>query len=416
MTSLNGELERLLSDSVPATQLRQQTHYDVQAGPHGNRVVLFGAGHLGRDTLARLRRLPVEVLVFADNNPQLWGKEIDGLPVLSPADAGRRFGTSATFVVAILSPGRDRRFPLVRTRLRSFGCLRVVPFAALAWKYADTFLPNHAIDLPHKVVAEAAQVEQTFHLWADEHSRREYLEQLRWRLFLDSDSFSEPEPTPQYFPDHLVRPCADEVLIDCGAYDGDTIRSFLRLRGAAFGKIHALEPDPVNYQRLTDLVAALPDQTRKRTQTYQAAAGSTREKLRFDATGNTAAAFSAAGTLEVDCYPLDDLLGDSGPTFIKMDIEAAEPAAVAGAEKLIARHAPVMAVCVYHRQDHLWRIPLQLASLCDNYTFFLRRYEDECWEVVCYAVPRHRLAEPTHANVRRRSTVCQPLAGQRQDL
>jgi hypothetical protein len=74
-----------------------------------------------------------------------------------------------------------------------------------------------------------------------------------------------------------------------------------------------------------------------------------------------------------------------------MDIEGAEMDALKGTRKTIRAHAPVLAICLYHTQEHLWEIPLLLQSFSDQYAFFLRRYSDHCWESVCYAVPRERL-------------------------
>ena len=65
--------------------------------------------------------------------------------------------------------------------------------------------------------------------------------------------------------------------------------------------------------------------------------------------------------------------------------------ALEGARQTIERHAPILAVCVYHRQDHLWRIPLLLRQWRDDYAFFLRPHNEEGWDLVCYAVPRARL-------------------------
>ena len=49
------------------------------------------------------------------------------------------------------------------------------------------------------------------------------------------------------------------------------------------------------------------------------------------------------GTIEVQCRKLDDILAGKKPSYIKMDIEGAEPDAVAGAEQVIKMHHPVMA-------------------------------------------------------------------------
>jgi hypothetical protein len=79
------------------------------------------------------------------------------------------------------------------------------------------------------------------------------------------------------------------------------------------------------------------------------------------------------------------------PTFIKMDIEGAEVDALIGARRLIENALPVLAICVYHQPDHLWRIPLLIRSFSDQYRFFLRPHNEEGWDLVCYAVPASRL-------------------------
>jgi FkbM family methyltransferase len=181
------------------------------------------------------------------------------------------------------------------------------------------------------------------------------------------------------------------VFVDCGAFDGDTIRSFLNLRGERFGQIIAFEPDPKNYAALTSYVAGLPEGVKGRIQLHRAGTSLRREKVCFSATGNMGAVITAAGEIEIDCVPLDEALAGQFPSYIKMDIEGVEPDALAGAAGVIREHAPVLAICVYHRQDHIWRIPLQIRALRNDYEFFLRRYQEECWDVVCYAVPRGRL-------------------------
>jgi hypothetical protein len=95
--------------------------------------------------------------------------------------------------------------------------------------------------------------------------------------------------------------------------------------------------------------------------------------------------------MKVDCAPLDQILSAEVPTYIKLDIEGAEMDALKGAAGLIRQHKPVLAVSVYHQQDHLWRIPLYLKTLFPGYQFFLRPHNEEAWDLICYAIPEERV-------------------------
>ena len=73
-----------------------------------------------------------------------------------------------------------------------------------------------------------------------------------------------------------------------------------------------------------------------------------------------------------------------------MDIEGAEPGALLGARGLIQQHRPILAICVYHLQEHLWEIPQMLREMVADYNFHLRPHDREGWDLVCYAVPAER--------------------------
>jgi FkbM family methyltransferase len=388
--SQRSDLDTLLDRAPTAERLREASWYDrLTNGRQG--IILFGAGNHGRHILGRLRKLGIEPLGFADNNAALWGKWIDGLCVFAPSDVARRHGSRASFLVTVFSHGSGHSFAAFRAQLTALGCTCVVPFAALAWKYPDLFLPDYCLDLPHKIIEDADAVRSAYALWADEQSRREYIDQLRWRLEPDGEALPPPCAEEPYFPRALALPRENEVFVDCGAFDGDTIRSFLQLCGERFGEVIAFEPDPANFERLTGYVAQLPASVRGRIELHRAGTGLRCEKLRFTATGNMGAAISANGEVEIDCVALDKALADRRPSYIKIDIEGAEPDALSGAAHVIGTHAPVLAICVYHRQDHIWRIPLLIRALRQDYRFFLRRYQEECWDVVCYAIPRGRV-------------------------
>jgi FkbM family methyltransferase len=377
---LNGLLKKIPAALIDA----QKVVYQHLIAETGERYVLFGAGRLGQITLSGLRKIGIEPLAFADNNPKLWGSKVGGLDVYAPQYATERFGVNAVFIITVYTSAP------VWGQLNGKG-LKVSSFAALAWQYPQTFIPFYCVEYPDKIFAQSEKVQKAFLLWSDEISRREYLGQLSWRISLDpSDLPPHLSQNEIYFPDNIFVKLEDEVYVDCGAFDGDSVQEFLSRRAGSFDRIIAIEPDPVNYKALETRLATLPIKTSNRINLIQSGLGLKREIVTFNATG-TAGSSTSEGNYQVQCIPLDELLVDIKSTFIKMDIEGAEPDALLGARKIIQKDMPVMAICVYHAQEHLWQIPLLIHSFCEEYKFYLRRYSDECWELVCYAVPMNRV-------------------------
>jgi FkbM family methyltransferase len=383
-------LQGLLAEGVAAARDREGRAFDELAGEARDAIVLFGAGGLGRRCLAGLRGYGVEPLAFADNNPRAWGTRIDGLQVLSPVDAAKQYGRTAAFVITIWGArGPDRMNDRIRA-VKALGCTTVIPFGQLAWRYPNGILPHYAVDLPHKTIEQSADVLRAFALLADEASRREYLAQLRWRLFFDFDGMAAPETDTIYFPPDLVRLRPDELFVDCGAFDGDTLQQFLAASNGAFEKYIAFEPDPANFSRLGEAVAGLPERVRARIELKRAAISNEDGTVRFSS-GAGPSSHVGEGDLEVEAVALDRYLGPRRPTFIKMDIEGAEPEALAGAARHIRDEAPILAISCYHRHDHLWSIPLLISSMNGQHALYLRPHDLEGWDLVCYAIPRSRL-------------------------
>jgi FkbM family methyltransferase len=385
---LEAQLDELLSEDIRSVKERERSAFDTEVAPFGDAIVLFGVGNIGRKILGQLRQDGVEPLAFSDNNRAAWGTTIEGLPVLPPEEAVRRYGKSAAFLVSIYN--FKHNFVDTRRQLQDLGCEKVLSVLPLRWKYHESFLPHFRDDLPHKVYSHADAIRAAFRLWADDFSRREFLAQVRFRTHGDLDTMAPPAGHDSYFQEDFLPLGPQDVIVDCGAFDGDTLRSFLRCRGSAFRKYFTLEPDPDNCRLLADFTATLPGEVRDKIIIRPVAVGATRGRVRFEAGAKETSAISEMGSIEVDCIPLDELLEGEPPTYIKMDIEGAELDAITGARRLIHDHSPAFAACVYHQQDHLWRIPLTLHEANPGYRLYLRPYLFEGWDLICYAVPAER--------------------------
>lgn len=385
---MSNALAVLLNETVDEAKDRERTAFDNIAGDAANRLVLFGAGGLGQRTLRALREQGIEPLAFADSNAKRWGATQDGIPILSPKDAADRYGDSATFVVTIWGGlGIDRMNDRI-AHLRELGCARVTSFVPLYWKYPDSLIPHYGADFAHKTLQQRDEVIAAYELFIEEASRREYEAQIRWRLHADFEALPAPVSHPIYFPKDLCDLRDDEVFVDCGAFDGDTVDLFIRESDGQFESLIAFEPDPSNFKLLAERVASYPEAIRNRIALKQAATGSTPGMVSMAADGLPSSAVGSGDHL-VHSIVLDEALENA--TYLKMDIEGSEIDTLKGAAGIIRKCRPALAVCVYHKQDDLWKIPLLIHGIQPGYSFFLRPHLNEMWDLVCYAIPNERL-------------------------
>jgi FkbM family methyltransferase len=382
-------LEELLGEDVRAARDREAQAFDRAAAPFGQRIVIYGAGGLGRRVLRGLRAHGSDALAFVDRNPASWSSLRDGIPVLSPDHAVRQFGQDSVFVVAVWNPVLSGGLHAIATQLSAMGCRRVVPFVWLFWKYPDEFLPYYLWDLPSRLLESAAEVRRAYALFQGGRSQNEFLRHLEFRLTGDFACLRPPDADTQYFPDRLFRPLEDECFVDCGAFDGDTLRALADWTGGRFRRAIAFEADPANFAALERTVAG-DERLHGKVHAIQEAVGGERCKLRFAASGLASAAISASGAIEVQCSPLDEALADEHPTYIKMDIEGAEMDALLGASALLKRERPALAICAYHLQDHLWRIPQRIHDLLPEGRLLLRPHCADGFDLVCYSIPSGR--------------------------
>lgn len=168
-----------------------------------------------------------------------------------------------------------------------------------------------------------------------------------------------------------------DVVIDVGAHLGTFTRYALR-HGAA--RVIAVEPMPA-------LAACF-----RRTFAAEIMAGTvvlaevaawdadTSLEFRIGSQSTTGRASAATDrptdtTIRVRAVTLDSLMSELAQDrvdFIKMDIEGAEPRALAGAGRTIAAFKPRMAICVYHGHDDERLVPAAVAASHAGYRVFFR--------------------------------------------
>ncbi len=391
------ELTALLAESPTSAVEREGELARRVTGPDAPPVVLFGAGCLGRRVRSALADAGASPVAFVDNDPGLWGGSVEGIAVLAPAEAATRYAVAGLFVVTSWNPGHA--YADTAGQLRALGCRDVTSWIRLAWGLETTppLLPHYAAGRPSCVLAAASDVARVARLWDDPASTDEFVRQARFRLSGDFDDLAAPVPD-QYFPRDILTLRRDEAFVDCGAFDGDTLRELVA-RCPAFASADAFEPDSANFAALERCVARLGERGR-RVRLHQAATDRGQGARDFRRAGTSGALVDApaaafvGGEAKADtvpCVSLDEALEGVPVSFIKIDVEGAEADTLRGAARLLRERRPVVAVSAYHRQADLWELPALLASLTGGgYRFHLRAHGPDAFECVLYGVPVER--------------------------
>ena len=240
---------------------------------------------------------------------------------------------------------------------------------------------------PIETKAKEMEYRKTYELLKDDKSRNVmqcYLNAATTGEF--EMLFSECYEEHSYF-NSITSDLIIDMLIDCGAYDGDSIHDFIKMF-PNYCKIIAFEPDRVNLQKL----AARKKKEKIRNLTVvDKGVGLRKETLYFHSTGKSNSFLDETGDSEIQITPLDEFCNQCmGTIMVKMDIEGAELAALQGAEKLIREKHPILTICVYHREEDLIEIPQYIHKIAGEgiYDYYLRFHGLDLAELVFYAIPR----------------------------
>ena len=181
-------------------------------------------------------------------------------------------------------------------------------------------------------------------------------------------------PHEQYFESFLA--LQSEVFVDGGAFDGETTELFAE-NFPQYQHVHLFEPDPVNFERSRTRLADLRD-----ISFHPVGLSDARGDLRFKVGGGSASVVDEAGDHTISVNTIDAKAGNA--TFIKLDLEGWELAALKGARSTIINNKPKIAVGAYHSPDDFLKIFDWVCTVRPDYRVALRHYTESWTETVLY--------------------------------
>lgn len=284
--------------------------------------ILFGAGVEGKKAYKIMNASHRKVYAWCDNNRDLWGKEIDGLKVLSPKELIKSFKDFFVIITA-----------------KSYMLSIYQQLLMMDFPRANIIIPQNGFLL----------------------------------------GFSGQ----QYFD--VFSPQNDEVFIDAGCWDGATTKEFVQWSRGKYEHIYAFEPDLTcwsrcestfeenNIHRVSFIKEGL---WKKKGILYFTGVGRGSSQIHEQKVSEN----------QVDVTSIDEVLCGKKVTFIKMDVEGSEMEALMGGKESIQKYKPKLAICVYHKSEDLWKLAEYVLELNKDYKLYMRHYSTCNYETVLYAV------------------------------
>lgn len=297
----------------------------LESYPIGSKYVICGAGHYGDLTYRALTHAGYEVFCFLDNDANKKGNLKNGVPIKS--------------------------------------------FFEFVAEY-----PENCI-----VIIDNLRLQTLF------------FNELCELGFPQSKIYCTPDNTVRtlfgniYFDLPQIKPSGEDVFIDAGCFSGETTFDFINWCNGKYKSIYAFEPMQDGYELSKCKLKGV-----KNLNLYKAALSDQVGAAHFAQSfaGIRGARLGKRGDYveEVKLETIDHVLSGERATFIKMDIEGAELAALKGAEYTLKTYKPSLAISLYHKNEDMYEIPLWLKETVPEYKFYLRHYSNKRWDLVLYCV------------------------------
>ena len=361
----------------------------------GKPVVLYGTGDGADKVLARLAETGVPVSGIFASDEFVRGQQFHGFTVRTYSEL---LALRETVIVLIAFASE---LPDVLERFYKLASVH------------ETYAPHVPVFSGEETVTAAwikkyeRELQTVYERLADAVSRETFASVLNYKLsgklsYLQACTTNRAEDLRTIFSFG-----GEEMYLDLGAYNGDTVQEFLQLTRGRYKKIVALEPDPKNYKKLTDFVRQYE---LKNVTCLQAGVWNDCGSLELTGNGGRQSTFweadrsgfatqnlSQTGSMkkkikkqQVTVVSVDTVLGNDHADYMKFDVEGVEKEALEGAAGHLAPDGngalPKLLVAAYHHDEDLFALPLLLWKLQPEYKIYLRKHPYvPAWEINIFA-------------------------------
>lgn len=240
-----------------------------------------------------------------------------------------------------------------------------------------------------------AKIENALALLEDDKSREIFTKVFCNKIYLShvQHEYRSFHDGGEYFENGLWSLSENECFLDGGAYIGDTIDDFIGKTNHKFEKIYSFEYEKENYDVLQRRVRESYSAEMNKIELYNVGIWDKEDKGycayfgESDGTQIVSDASVAQNAQQCHLDALDHILGGNRISILKLDIEGAEINGLNGARNILAEQKPKLAICLYHRPEDLWEIPLLIHEINPAYKMIVKHHSMANFtDTVLYAV------------------------------
>lgn len=381
----------------------------------GESLVLFGTGSLGRDMLNALKNHGVYPHFFCDSNPDRVGSKYHGLTIISPEKLKMEYADS-NVLIASQTYAADIRKDLINLGFNKHKIIWPTDFdmaTALFFTPTNQLTTNRTrsqAEWQEFIKENSEKIEKAYALFEDDKSKQVFVEKIAAMVNFENIGVftnylkrnSEPvndfglvcfkpygAENFYYFNNDVFQLVNEEIYVDIGAHDGDSVIEFVNAcknNQKKYKKIIAFEPDPEYFKQLLAY-----SEGKQNIQCIDSGIWSEKTVLKFRSSANDiidgSSGFSTLGDIEIKTISLDEFLSGDKVTLIKMDPPGnIIPIALEGAKNTIKKHKPRLILGAYHAFESIFEIPLLVHKIDPTYRLFLRHNSWGIGETDIYAI------------------------------
>jgi FkbM family methyltransferase len=389
-----------------------------------SKIYIFGAGQLGKMLAKAFSHAKIGISGFLDNDPEKQGLVIEDLPCY-PLKHIQESLDSTHVVISIDLNSDEAEIQLLASGLREhqihFGRTKRL----IHGKHIKHYLSNclcgclawtKTSELTKIIERDIDIISEIYHKLADENSRQILTSRIALSLsgetygalnqFLQRHSdtvientekygsswyspMSEPE-FKYYFQQDFLAFHENEVFVDVGAEDGNTIVPFidhLHKNNLKPKKIYAFEPDPASFRILRHNVEGIANIIIENS-----GIGAENSKLKFKKSTNFGShrhcgRIDPDGDIVIDIHSIDSYFKNRYVSFLKFDPNGnVIIGCLIGASNTISLHKPKIIAGIYHSIENIYKIPKILLDLNPSYKIYIRHLAFHANETHAFAI------------------------------